>query len=85
MGETAPTAPAVNCQPTVLAPSLPQPPPPSGLTKEGFYDPLYGFVLDVLGEEGAKAWWKWFTTESPEWGKDAWQRLDAARKLPPCA
>ncbi len=83
--ETPPTAPAVNCQPTVLARSEAAPQPPAGLTREGFYNPLQDFVFDRLGDVAGTAWWQWFTVTYPKWAREGWVRIDEARKLPPCA
>lgn len=82
VGETAPTNPPPLCQPTVKAASRAEPlPPETGLAE----DVLFDMVASTVGEEKAKAWWKWFTVEYPEWSREGWTRLDKARGLPPCA
>lgn len=53
---------------------------PEGLDAEAFYEALIG----LAGEERASEFWRWFTDSWPSWGRTGWQRLDAARKTPPC-
>jgi len=72
----------VLCQPTVLADSKAEPTPPAGgVARDVFYD----FLVDAGGEDWAKAFWKWWTVTYPDWGREGWKRLDAARALPPCS
>lgn len=55
-------------------------PPETGLTSAVLFD----MVVTVIGEDPAKAWWKWFTVEHPDWGREGWVRIDKARAQPPC-
>lgn len=48
---------------------------PPGLTVEQFF----GFLVVTIGEPAAKAWWEWFTVSFPDWGREGWGRIDAAR------
>lgn len=48
---------------------------PPGLTVEG----LLGYLVEALGEDGARAWWRWFSVEYPDWARDGWTRLDDVR------
>lgn len=81
-GAVAPTDPPALCQPSVAAPSRAEPlPPETGMTGEILFD----MAVAIVGEEQAKAWWKWFTVEYPEWAREGWTRIDRARGLPPCA
>lgn len=48
---------------------------PEGLTVEAFF----GFLVGSIGEDRAKAWWEWFTVTYPDWAREGWQRIDAAR------
>lgn len=59
----------------LVAPSRAEPAMPAGLSVEGFL----GFLTGSLGEDGAKAWWEWFTVTYPDWARDGWARVDAAR------
>ena len=81
VGPTAPTVPPALCPATIKAPSLAEPVPPEiGLTEAVLYD----MVVTAVGEDRAKAWWAWFTTTHPDWGREGWRRIDAARAAPLC-
>lgn len=71
----APTAPPVQCSPALKAPSRAEPLPPSVSTSA-----VYGALVDALGEDGAKAFWRWLSVEFPGWARDGWARVDQARK-----
>lgn len=45
---------------------------------------MYAALFTAFGEERANAFWQWFTTDWRGWGREGWQRLDAARAQPPC-
>ena len=80
-GETAPTVLPMLCPPSIQAPSIAEPlPPETGLAA----DVLFDMVSGAVGEEKAKAWWRWFTTDYPAWGRAGWTRVDQARAAPPC-
>lgn len=49
--------------------------PPAGVSRGA----LYGAVVDLAGEDKAKAFWKWLTVEQPDWGREGWARLAKAR------
>lgn len=48
---------------------------PAGVDREA----LYGWMVQTFGEDAAKAWWKWFSTDHRGWGQEGWSRLDKAR------
>lgn len=43
-------------------------------------DKLFGALIDISGEDVAKAWWDWWTVTYPGWAREGWHRIDDARK-----
>lgn len=77
----APTAPDINCQPTVAAPSLAEPAMPDGVDLAV----LQAAMIRLFGEDAALRWKRWFETTHRGWAQEGWRRLDRARAQPPCA